>query len=457
LDHELGLFAQDRWTTGGLTLTYGLRYDYFASSFPELHIGPAELAPTRNFTFAPLKGAAYHDVTPRMGAAYDPFGTGKTAVKVSLNKYLVGLGENSVNVIHPINNLVILTTRAWNDVNRDFVPNCDLLNPLGNGECGPMANADFGRLSPRGGGERGRGIAATYDEDLLRGWGRRGYNWEFSMGVQQELLPRISAEVSYFRRWFGNFSATENRATTAADFDPFSITAPRDPRLPGGGGYVISGLYDLKPQKFGVPVDNFVTRAQNYGKRIEYWHGVDFTLNARPRPGLLFQGGLSTGRSVNDDCELRPKLDNPSTLYCHVVTPFLTQAKFFGAYTIPRVDVQVSAAFQSLAGTQLSANYVASNAEVRPSLGRDLAGGARNVTVNIVEPGTMYGERLNQLDLRLAKILRFGQARASINVDLFNALNANSALAENSAYGRWRQPTEILLARFAKVGVQFDF
>jgi hypothetical protein len=457
LDHELGLFAQDRWTTRGLTFTYGVRYDYFESSFPDLHVGPAVLVPTRNITFPPLKGVAYHDVTPRLGAAYDPFGTGKTAVKVSLNKYLVGLGENSINLIHPINNLVVLTTRAWNDVSRDFAPDCDLLNPLANGECGPMANADFGKVSLRGGGERGRGIATTYDPDLLRGWGRRGYNWEFSAGVQQELLPRIAAEVSYFRRWFGNQSATENRATTAADFDPFSITAPRDPRLPGGGGYVISGLYDLKPQKFGVPVDNLVTRVQNYGTLIEYWHGVDLSLSARPQPGVLVQGGFSLGRSVRDDCEIKPKLDNPSTLYCRVVTPFLTQAKFIGAYTIPRVDVQVSTAFQSLPGSEIRANYVASNAEVSRSLGRNLAGGARNVTVNLVEPGTLYGERLNQLDLRIAKILRLGRTRASLNVDIFNVLNGNAALAENPNYGRFRQPTEILLARFAKVGVQLDF
>ena len=81
----------------------------------------------------------------------------------------------------------------------------------------------------------------------------------------------MSAEVSYDRRSYRNHVITQNRATTAADYDPFSITAPVDPRLPGGGGFVIDGLFDIKPEKFGQ-VDNFITRASNIGKKIEYWH-----------------------------------------------------------------------------------------------------------------------------------------------------------------------------------------
>jgi hypothetical protein len=143
--------------------------------------------------------------------------------------------------------------------------------------------------------------------------------------------------------------------------------------------------------------------------------------------------------------------------YCRVATNFLTQAKFLGSYTLPRVDVLVSGTFQSLPGPQILANYVAPNAEVRSSLGRDLAGGARNVTVNLVQPGTLYGERANQLDIRVAKILRFGRTRTNVGIDIYNALNANAPLTQNNSFGAWQQPTEILLARFVKLNIQFDF
>jgi hypothetical protein len=452
MDHELGVYAQDKWTLAGLTLGYGVRYDYVATSYPEQRVGPARLAPNRNITFPAVKNNAYHDLTPKLGASYDPFGTGKTAVKVGLNRYVtaVGIVNNAFGVdANPVSNIVVSTTRTWNDANRNFVPDCDLLNTAANGECGTMANRDFGGVRP----------GATYDPDTQRGWGKRNYNWEFSTGLQQQVLPQVAVDVSYFRTWYGNFTVTDDRSVGPSDFDRFQITAPIDPRLPGGGAYVISGLYDLNPAKFGVPANNFVTLSDNYGEQSQYWQGFDFTINARPRPGILLQGGTSTGRTVTDNCEVLAKLPEISPVggpYCHAVTAFLTQVKFLGSYTIPWADVQVSGAYQSVPGPQIAANYNASNVVVAPSLGRNLSGGA-NVTVNLVAPGTMYGDRLNQLDLRFSKSVRLGRTRTRFNVDLYNALNSNAVLTLNNNFGAWQQPTVILLARFVKLGLQVDF
>jgi hypothetical protein len=250
---------------------------------------------------------------------------------------------------------------------------------------------------------------------------------------------------------------TDNRALTPADFDRFSITAPRDPRLPDGGGYVVSGLYDINPSKFGIPAQNFVTLASEFGKQIEHWNGVDVNVNARLEGGLMFQGGFSTGRTSTDNCDVVVKLDNPSPLYCHVDTAFLTQVKALGAYLIPRLDVQVSGTFQSIPGPEIAANYTASNAVIAPSLGRNLAGNAANATVNLVSPGTMYGERLNQVDLRFGKVLRYDRTRTTVSLDLYNAFNANPVLSLNNNFAAWQVPTSILTARFAKLSIQMDF
>ena len=99
--------------------------------------------------------------------------------------------------------------------------------------CGLSSNLNFGRPV----------FSITYDPDTINGWGKRSYDWNFGVQVQQELLPRVSVNVGYFRRIFGNFFVTDNLATSAADYNTFSITAPADPRLPGGGGYTVVGIW----------------------------------------------------------------------------------------------------------------------------------------------------------------------------------------------------------------------
>jgi carboxypeptidase family protein len=460
VDADLGLFAQDRWTRSKLTLNYGLRYDYFASSYPEQHIGPTTLAPRRDITFPAQPGlGSLHDLAPRLGAAYDLRGDGKTALKVSLNRYVLAMGPDVtfIQLANPSRNLVTSATRTWTDTNpRDFIPQCDLQNVKANGECGPLSNENFGTVVTN----------LSYDKGMLTGWGKRNFNWEVSAGVQRELLPRVSADVTYFRRWYGNFVLVDDLAVGPNDYDRFVITAPRDPRLPGGGGDQVEG-YDIKPAKFGVPAQPFVTLSRKYGKQRDHWDGFDATVNARPRPGIFFQGGVSTGRRVEDNCDIVTQVDNPSQLYCHRTEPFLTLVKGYGSYTIPKADVQVSATYQTKPGPLVLAIYTATNAEVAPSLGRSLAGAAPSVDMQLVSPGPytttnggsghLHGERLHQVDLRVSKLLHFGGTRARANVDIYNALNSSAVLAQNDTFSDWQRPTEILVARFFKFSVQFDF
>jgi len=259
----------------------------------------------------------------------------------------------------------------------------------------------------------------------------------------------------------------DNRAVKPSDFDPYSVVAPLDARLPGGGGYRISDLYDVTPAKFGL-TDNYLIPAADLGNQIEYWHGVDVNVSARLLNGFMVQGGTSTGRRVRDNREVLP--DNPSKRFCHVEEPFLTFARGSASYTIPKWDILVSSAVNSDVqganpttdgGAQgLAANYNVPNAVVRTALGRDLSGNAANVLVNLIDPGTLYGERITYVDFRVAKILRLGRTRAQLGVDLYNLFNANSPQQYNQTFipnGSWLIPQETLPARFAKVSVQLDF
>jgi hypothetical protein len=224
----------------------------------------------------------------------------------------------------------------------------------------------------------------------------------------------------------------------------------------------------VRPESFGR-TNNLLTLAKNYGDYTERWHGVDVSFNVRPSGGLLFQGGLSTGTTLVDNCEVLAALPELTTFgnaqaqanaaHCRTETNWLTQVKGLASYTVPVVDVQVSAGFQSIPGSQILATWSAPAAAVQPALGRPLAGGARTFPVALVAPGTMYGDRSNQVDLRVAKILRFAGTRTSVNLDLFNAFNANPVVGNmvNNYGPAWQTPIFVLPARLAKISATFDF
>jgi hypothetical protein len=447
LSLDMGIYAQDRWTFKQATINGGVRLDFFKNKFPEQVLGPASFVPNRNIVIPETPYASLKDITPRIGVAYDLFGNGRTSLRSSWGKYMIGLSPLAGN---PVSLLAYVANRSWTPSlppghPNYYTPQCDLNSTLANGDCGALDNALFGQLRP----------SAAIDPRTITGWGNRAWNQEFSVSVQQQIMPRVAVDAGYFRRWFGNFQVVDNRAVGPDDYTRYSIVVPTDSRLPESG-QTISGLYELVPGKVGQ-VDNYTTFAKDYGKQIEHWNGVDVNVTMRLGNGTLLQGGTSTGRTTTDTCDIVAKVDNPSARYCHVDTKFLTQVKFLGTYVVPKADVQIAATFRSLPGTQILANYVATNAEVQPSLGRPLSGGAANVTVNIVEPGTMYSEQTNLVDLRFSKIFRFGAYRTSLNLDLANAFISSGITALNNNYAAWQVPTGIHQARLVKLSANFDF
>lgn len=81
-----------------------------------------------------------------------------------------------------------------------------------------------------------------------------------------------------------------------------------------------------------------------------------------------------------------------------------------------------------------------------------------SINVDVAEPRSVYGDRLNRVDLRLTKLASFGQVRAKAYIDFFNVLNAAPILGYNTTFGpRWQSPTNVLDGRVIQVGAQLDF
>jgi hypothetical protein len=238
------LYIQDQWTRGRLTAQGALRYDHSWSYYPEQSIGGTRFLPAVT-VFPESQGVVgYNDVTPRMGVSYDLFGNGKTALKFNAGRYLEAAvnGNGNYSALLPASRVPVSVTRTWTDANRNFAPDCSLenpaaqdLRPIGGDFCAAISNANFGKSTP----------TLSYDPQIMEGWGVRPGDWQIGVTVQQELVPRVSLEVGYTRRWLQNFTVTDNLLQAPTDFTEFSITAPADSPA-AGGGYVIS-LYNANP------------------------------------------------------------------------------------------------------------------------------------------------------------------------------------------------------------------
>jgi len=475
------IYAQDQWTVNRLTLQGAIRYDRAWSWSPDDQGADG----TDKFRPAPVSFPytvgvpGYNDISPRMGAAYDLMGNGKTSLKVNLGRYLQPANnQDRYTLMNPAGatRFARTTNRTWNDrgglgINGDYVPQCDLMNPAANGECGPWQQLAFGQALS----------AAPINAAILEGWGVRPSDWQFGASVQHEILPRTSVEVGYYRRWFQGFLVTDNLASTPADYAQYTFTAPTHASLPNGGGYQVTSF---NPRTNFSAATNYTTFASDYGDQYQYWHGVDVNVNTRMRNGLVVQGGTSTGRGVRDNCEITAKV--PEALLtgvpavwqpassCHVTEPWLTQIRGLATYVLPKVDVQLSASFQFKPGTlglggndsasngnSVNANYVVTNA----AAGIPLLNNQQ--TVNLLEPGQLYGDYVRQVDMRVGKILRFGRTRTLVGVDIYNLFNSNAGLTYQQAFApatatqaagaTWYNPTTLLMPRFVRFNITTDF
>ncbi|HEV8397319.1 MAG TPA: TonB-dependent receptor [Vicinamibacterales bacterium] len=486
-----GVYVQDTWTLNRLTVQGALRWDR-ASSYAPVEgngtFGKTSFLNPVAITIQETKGVdTYNDLTPRVGVAYDVFGNGRTALKLNWGKYLAYAANDSpYTSTNPGATIVRnVLNRGWNASvaaggNGDLVVDCDLLNPNANGECAAVVgnSRNFGKA----------GSASQVDPAVLSGWGVRPGDTQTTVTVQQQVIPRVSADFSYTHRNFHGFFVSDDiNRNFATSYESYTLTAPQDSRLPGGGGYPVVVFVPTTAANAVTP--QTILRQESYfgDQRLSKWDGVEASVNARTSIGLVLQVGSSTGRALVDRCETIVKFNNvnantgvesgPNPRGCHDVEPWQTTLRGSATYTVPKIDVLVSAVVRSqppalLGGTpDTAATWQVPNSVIAAALGHLPPGATATGTTNIPlgdnEHRIYADNRRSQIDMRFAKIVRFGRTRTDIGVDLNNLTNTNYATGYNNTYiygtdntprpSGWGTPTSTYNPRFVRLNFTVNF
>ena len=477
LHADVGIYGQDSWTMNRLTLNYGGRWEYFSSGTSEATATPGRFTAQR--TFPAIEMPTWKSFSPRFGAVYDLFGNQKTALKVSIGKYMQAGTTGFSEAYNPL----ALTTAnvAWTDVNGDGVPQGELGCSYGTAGT-PGCELNLAQLPT------GFGVAnlTKFDPDI-----KRMYNIEWSASVQHELMPRVSVTAGWFHRDYKNLFRRRNTLQTFADYTPFTMWSPID------GSAITYYNVSLAKRTALQNID------ENAPDRHMWYNGLEYNFNARLPHGIMLFGGGTMERTMAQVCD--ETADPNRLLYCDQTQsgiPWRTQFKISGSVPV-KYGIQASFAFQALPGYRLGipAQYALTGTsgpsgttnnnppaglgtiwQITPTTRYTVCPGnsasqgcvvgalvdpgmtVASLNVPLVAPNTEYGDRINQLDVSISKTIRHGRASFQPKIDFFNLLNVSPVIdVRNSATGMlfgtasYMQPSSVLVGRVFQLGAIVKF
>ncbi len=439
LNADVGIYGQDSWRLKRLTINAGLRWEHLNAQVLAGESPAGRFVGARQFAEV-VNLPDWYDWAPRFSVVYDLFGNAKTALKYALNRYNRPYTTTIAETYNPLGSTT--SALAWTDLNGDDVAQGD----RGCAYRAPGCEIEFTNLP------------ANFGTLSLSRYGNytRLWNLEHALEIQHEALSGLSVSASWFHGGFRNYSTTVNQLVTAADYTPIQIFDPRD-------GTPIT-IYNINADKANA-VDNLVTQDPTHRN---HYDSINFEFRARAGRGVQVFGGIAIEHDVEDNC-FTP--DNPNNLrFCSGrdnQLPFQENYKASGVYPLPWA-LTLSGSFQSTqAGTEETTFYTltrtlrypancpapcpAGALVVGPQLTRS------TLSINLNPSGTEFGDRINQLDLKLTRAFKFGRATVMPAFEVFNVLNPDnivSVVTNNYASTSYKRPNSIVQGRLIGIGAQ---
>jgi len=406
-----GVYVQDSWTIGRVTLNPGLRYERFTMSIPAQSAGAGTWVPARDF--AEQKNIVnWNSFSPRFGFAWDLTGSGRTAIKGGLSRYdrLAG-----VTLVQPLNQKnIAFQTCPWSDGNNDLRAQID---EIARDRCSGSLQPSLGFV----------------DGDL-----KRPHQWEYIAMLQHQIGNRTSVMVGYYGRRFWDLYTTVNDAVPSTAYSPVTIVNPltnepltvynQDPATRGQVRMVLKTIPDLE----------------------QHYNGIEFQLNTRMSRATVF-GGFTIGNSSGDQDS--GDLNNPNVRINNsgdigFDSPYQIRGGF--SYQLP-AGLQLSGSVRAAEGLPQTRTYVVTTTQVP---------GLTQVTQNVqvAERGEFRYPWTNIVDLRVAKSFTYGRTRFEPTVDFFNLFNSNAVTNAVQTIGTsLGRPSAIVMGRLVRLGGRLTF
>jgi carboxypeptidase family protein len=456
VDFDNAVYVMDSWTLKRLTINPGVRVHWFKASALETSMPAGRFAPARFFPKKTLIDWG-PDTTPRFSAAYDLFGNGKIALKANASRYYRRYNADAFQIYADAGH--VTENRNWFD--------CDI-NAAGTGCSGVNLPTNGDGIAQDN--EIGPGTA-TFGQKALRTAAsglQRQYNWEFTVGVQDQVASRLAVGWMMYKRRIGNIQLSDRTQIRPSDYAAFTLPMPdfsNDPTLAGVlNPSEILTVYNLNSAKrgvFGAPiVDTSAPNDQSLYTGFE----TNFSLRI---PGSTLFGSWTSEHNISVFCDTQNDPNGTSTndLYSGATVgaggrfcdqrqfhvPFRNEFKLAGDYPIPVVKIDFGFVMQSFPGADRVITWQPANT---------LFPGGRTNTETIVlsKPGTLFQPRWNQLDVNFKKPFRYGKNILTLEVEYFNVLNANAVWTTNNVIGTsLGQVQSILPGRIPRLALQYKW